>query len=513
MTFDSTVYCGTCWFCRRGQINLCDNRRVLGVSCDEYRRHGAFAEYVAVPQHILVRLPDDVGFRQAAMVEPLSIAFHAVRRTRIALDDTAVVVGAGMIGLLVVQALRAGRLRADHCRGPGPPAAGPGLPARGRRRAARRCGRRAGRSAPPDTAAAAPTWPSRSSASRPPCRRPWPASAKAARLPWWAIWPRKVDFPLQAAVTRELTLHGSCASCGEYPACLDMMGRGTIDVDPLISAAAPLAEGPGWFQRLHQGGEGLTESDSWNPEGPAIMELQGKTPLVTGGGSGIGLGVALALAGEGCRVAISGRNREKLEAAAAAYQGQPPILTRACDVADRDECRRAGGLGHRALGPLDIVVNSAGINVARRKMSELDPADFDRVMAVNCTGFYNVLHAVLPGMRENRSGLIVNISSMAGKRALPLAGPAYCASKFAATALGTAVGLEERPNGIRITNIYPGEVDTPILDQRPVPVPAEKRAQMVHPEDIGHCVVALAKLPPNVIVPELVITPTYQEFM
>ena len=105
-------------------------------------------------------------------------------------------------------------------------------------------------------------------------------------------------------------------------------------------------------------------------------------------------------------------------------------------------------------------------------------------MAVNCTGFYNLLHAVLPGMRDRREGLIVSISSIAGKRALPLAGPAYCALKFAATALGTAVGLEERANGIRITNIYPGEVETPLLDQRPVPVPAEKRAQMVHPR--GH---------------------------
>ena len=104
---DSTVYCGTCWFCRRGEINLCDNRRVLGVSCDDYRRHGAFAEYVAVPQHILLSLPHNVTFEQAAMIEPLSIAFHAVGLTRVVLGDTAVVIGAGMIGLLVIQALRA----------------------------------------------------------------------------------------------------------------------------------------------------------------------------------------------------------------------------------------------------------------------------------------------------------------------------------------------------------------------------------------------------------------------
>jgi NADP-dependent 3-hydroxy acid dehydrogenase YdfG len=124
-----------------------------------------------------------------------------------------------------------------------------------------------------------------------------------------------------------------------------------------------------------------------------------------------------------------------------------------------------------------------------------------------------MLCAVLPDMRRRRAGLIVSISSIAGKRALPLAGPAYCASKFAATALATAVGLEERANGIRITNLCPGEVDTPILEQRPVPVPAERRAQMLHPEDIAACVVAIAKLPPNVLVPEVILTPLYQEYL
>jgi NAD(P)-dependent dehydrogenase (short-subunit alcohol dehydrogenase family) len=243
------------------------------------------------------------------------------------------------------------------------------------------------------------------------------------------------------------------------------------------------------------------------------MDLNNKTALVTGGGSGIGLGVALALAAEGCRVAICGRSLPKLQRTADAFHGPAPILARACDVADRREVEALAAWAVGELGPLDIVVHSAGVNVMRRKMSELDPADFDRVMAINCTGLYNVLRAVLPGMRQRRQGLIVSISSIAGKRALPLAGPVYCASKFGATALATAVGLEERPNGIRITSIFPGEVDTPILEQRPVPVPAERRAAMVHPEDIGACVVTLAKLPPHVIVPELVITPLYQEYL
>jgi NAD(P)-dependent dehydrogenase (short-subunit alcohol dehydrogenase family) len=243
------------------------------------------------------------------------------------------------------------------------------------------------------------------------------------------------------------------------------------------------------------------------------MALTDKTVLVTGGGSGIGLGIAMALAGDGCRVAIAGRNEEKLREAAAGHAGQPPILWRACDVADRGAVERLfAWLDGQGLLPLDILVNSAGINVARRRMAELDPADWDRMIAANATGAYNCMYFALPGMRARRDGLIVNISSIAGKRAATLAGPAYCAAKFAMTALGTAVGLEERANGIRITNVYPGEVDTPILKQRAVPVPAEKRAKMVHPEDIAACVLTIAKLPPHVLVPELVITPLYQEY-
>jgi NAD(P)-dependent dehydrogenase (short-subunit alcohol dehydrogenase family) len=243
------------------------------------------------------------------------------------------------------------------------------------------------------------------------------------------------------------------------------------------------------------------------------MDLAGKRVLVTGGGSGIGLGIALALAGEGCRVAIAGRGEDRLREAIGQFNGQPPLVCHPCDVSVRSEVAGLfAWLAEQGLLPLDILVNSAGINIARRKMSDLVPADWDRVMAVNVTGAFNCMHAALPGMRERRDGLIVNISSIAGKRALVLGGPAYCASKFAMTALGTTVSLEERPNGIRLTNIYPGEVDTPILKQRPVPVPAEKRAKMVHPEDIAACVVTIAKLPAHVVVPELVITPLYQEY-
>jgi NADP-dependent 3-hydroxy acid dehydrogenase YdfG len=159
-----------------------------------------------------------------------------------------------------------------------------------------------------------------------------------------------------------------------------------------------------------------------------------------------------------------------------------------------------------------MLVNSAGVNVARRQMSQLNPDDWDRLLAVNVTGAFNCIHAALPGMRARRSGLIVNISSIAGKRASLLAGAAYCASKFAMTGLGAALALEERGNGIRVTNIYPGEVNTPILKNRPVPVPVEKQAQMLQPEDVAACVVTIAKLDPRAVVRELVITPLDQEY-
>lgn len=256
VTFDSTVYCGRCGPCRAGHINLCDNRRVLGVSCDEYRRNGAFAEYVTVPQHILYRLPDGLSFHRAAMVEALSIAFHAVARTRIRLDDTALVVGAGMIGLLVLQSLRAagcGRIFVADL-----------VPAR--LELARKLGadevlqsdivdvpqeilkRTGGRGVDLAIEAVGLT---------PTIQTAVASIRKGGQLTLVGNFAPKVDLPLQAVVTRELTLNGSCASCGEYPACLNMLARGTIDVDSLTSAVAPLEEGPSWFKRLYEGKEPL----------------------------------------------------------------------------------------------------------------------------------------------------------------------------------------------------------------------------------------------------------------
>jgi len=243
------------------------------------------------------------------------------------------------------------------------------------------------------------------------------------------------------------------------------------------------------------------------------MVLQGKTALVIGGGTGIGAGVALAFAEAGAQVAISGRRIEKLGETAARFVGQPEILCHACDVADREQARELIEWATQQLGRIDILVQCAGINVPKRAMNVLDPADWDKLMLVNATGAFNVMYYVLPQMRERKDGLIINVSSVAGVRASVLGGVAYSASKFAMTALGATIAVEEKNNGIRITNVYPGEVETPILDARPVPVSAEHRAKILQPEDIASVLVAVAALPPRAHVAELLIKPTTQEFI
>ena len=240
------------------------------------------------------------------------------------------------------------------------------------------------------------------------------------------------------------------------------------------------------------------------------MDLTGKTALVVGGGGGIGLAISKALAVEGCKVALSDCDEQALRKAVESADPRSPLLWRTCDITDREQVAQLFQWVARELGTVDILVNSAGINVSNRMLATIAPADFDRVMAVNFTGAFNLIYAALPGMREKRSGLIVNIVSVAGKRVLPIAGLPYCTSKFALSALGTFVNLEEcEKSGIRVTNIYPGETNTPIVDKRPTPPPPEKRARMLQPEDIAACVVAVAKLPPRAVVPELVITPTH----
>jgi NADP-dependent 3-hydroxy acid dehydrogenase YdfG len=234
--------------------------------------------------------------------------------------------------------------------------------------------------------------------------------------------------------------------------------------------------------------------------------------LVTGGGTGIGLGIAIALADEGSRVAIAGRREDKLRESAAAYKGQRGLLTHACDVADAADVERLFAWTGRELGALDILVNSAGVNVVKRSLAELSIDDWDAMLRVNASGAFYCTRAVLPEMRRRRDGLIVNISSIAGIRSSLLGGIGYTASKFAMSAMGITAGREESQYGIRVTNIYPGEVDTPILEHRPKPVSAEHRARILRPEDVAAAVVMIACLPPRAHVSELVIKPTSQDF-
>ena len=241
------------------------------------------------------------------------------------------------------------------------------------------------------------------------------------------------------------------------------------------------------------------------------MTLKDKTAVITGGGSGIGAAIATELARRGAFVVVAGRNVEKLEAVCQQYPDQ--IFAIAADVGNRDEATNLIKQANEKLGHIDILINSAGTNVPNRMMHNLDPADWDKMMQVNATGAFNCIRETLPQMRDRRDGLIINISSISGLRAAALGGVGYNASKFAISGLGMSVGDEVREEGIRVTNIYPGEVDTPILVKRPSPVSDEHRAIILKPEDVAATVLMVINLPPRARVPELTIMPTVQSFI
>jgi len=256
VTFDSTIYNPDSFFSRRGMVNLCDDRRVLGVSCEDYRQPGAFAELVAVPAHITYSLPAAMTFEQAAMVEPVSVAVHARRLTPLDPGDTAVVFGAGLIGLMTVQVLRSvgvkrivavdiddARLAVAREVGASDvlnsasgdvPAAVKGLTE--------------GRGA--DVAFEAV-------GIEPTIRSAIAAVRKGATVTLIGNLSSDVSLPLQSVVTRQIRLQGSCASSGEYPECLELISSGKVNVDRFISATAPLEAGPGWFDRLYKQEPGL----------------------------------------------------------------------------------------------------------------------------------------------------------------------------------------------------------------------------------------------------------------
>jgi NAD(P)-dependent dehydrogenase (short-subunit alcohol dehydrogenase family) len=240
--------------------------------------------------------------------------------------------------------------------------------------------------------------------------------------------------------------------------------------------------------------------------------LTGKVVLVVGGGTGIGLGIGKAFAQEGSKVVLAARTQASLDAARKLPVVGASLMTKACDAANRSQVAELVAWVMRQAGPIDILVYSAGVNTPKRAFADIEPDDFDRVLSINATGAFNCIHAVLPSMRERKSGLIINVVSLSGLRTLPLGGVAYCAAKFAQCSIGTFANLEALPDGVRVTNIHPGETETPLLDKRPVPPTAEHRARMLQPEDVAAMAVAIAKLPERANVPEIVIKPRYMPF-
>lgn len=237
-------------------------------------------------------------------------------------------------------------------------------------------------------------------------------------------------------------------------------------------------------------------------------QLTGKVVLITGGGSGIGLEAARQMLAAGAQVAISGRDTAKLKTAATSLAAPERVMIYPVDVSRPDSVAKLIEAVNQQLGPIDILVNNAGANIKERMMRELTDASWDYMLGANLDGAFHCLRAVLPQMRQRHQGLVINVNSISGKRGNPLGGAAYVAAKFGLRGLIMAVAAEEKPNGIRFTSIYPGEVDTPILSQRPAPISEEHRASILKPEDVAAAITFVASMPDRVSIPELVITPS-----
>jgi NAD(P)-dependent dehydrogenase (short-subunit alcohol dehydrogenase family) len=244
-----------------------------------------------------------------------------------------------------------------------------------------------------------------------------------------------------------------------------------------------------------------------------MSAMAGKTALVTGGGSGIGLAVARAFLGAGARVAIAGRHADKLRRAADVLQGGDRLVYHTADVSVPEQAEElvrdvVGRFGH-----LDVLVNNAGANIKERTFAELTPESWQQLIGANLHGAFYCMKAALPHMRQRKGGLVININSIAGRRANPLGGTGYNAAKFGLRGLAMSVAAEEREHGVRVSSVYPGEVETPILEHRPTPLGEEHRRTILQPEDVAAAVLMIASLPPRATVPELVITPTKAQFV
>ncbi|HVJ82821.1 MAG TPA: SDR family oxidoreductase [Planctomycetia bacterium] len=233
-----------------------------------------------------------------------------------------------------------------------------------------------------------------------------------------------------------------------------------------------------------------------------------KVAIVTGAGSGIGAATVWRLADLGMTAIGVGRNLAKLESMKSGYSGGGRIELRAADVSDRAAVAAlVKGVLHD-FGRIDVLVNNAGVNAKERSLARVTIDEFERQVKINLIGAFQVIHAVLPAMRERKDGLIINISSIAAPRPSALAGAAYAASKAGVSAMSSVVAQEEGKNGIRSTSICPGEVDTPLLEDRPEPISAERRASILLPDDVAAAVAFITTLPPRAHVPEMIIKPT-----
>jgi NADP-dependent 3-hydroxy acid dehydrogenase YdfG len=231
---------------------------------------------------------------------------------------------------------------------------------------------------------------------------------------------------------------------------------------------------------------------------------------VTGAGSGVGRAVAVSLASKGWRVALLGRRVEALEETrriAGANGGASSIVVHRCDVGDAAAVSAVSQRILEEFGEVEVLVNAAGTNTPRRALSVLTLDDYHAMLAANLNGAFYCVQAFLPHMRGRRRGTIINIISEAGKQASPKAGPAYVMSKFGMAGLTQSINAEERAGGIRACSIFPGDIDTPLLDKRPQPPDAGARAGMLKPEDVAECVMFCIDLPPHVIVEEMLVRP------
>ena len=238
-----------------------------------------------------------------------------------------------------------------------------------------------------------------------------------------------------------------------------------------------------------------------------LRDLTGKVAWITGAGTGIGEGGAVALAEAGMQLILSGRRREKLEEVAARCAGTPHIEV--LDVSDKDAVTDVAARILDTYGRIDVMVASAGINVKERNWHNVSFEDWDSVIRIDLDGAFYCCKAVLPAMKAQGDGLIINISSWAGKHVGIVTGPAYTAAKHAMNAMNESLNMEACMYGVRACAICPGEVATPILDKRPIPVTEEERTQMVQAEDCGEVIRFLAQMPAHVCINDLTISPTW----